>query len=171
MVTNNFWTYPLKLCQYLCNVYNTFAISIYHLCSHVWVPCSFPHFLQNRHLEFPVFLWSVCVGKPRHLFIYSQAKACRILVPWPRNKLVPSAVEVQSPNHWTVRDFPAKAFFFFFSSTSLLLPTHLPPPSCTHAQSCNPMDLSLPDSSVHGFFQARILKWVAISFSSQGIFN
>ena len=32
---------------------------------------------------------------------------------------------------------------FFFSSTSLLLPTHLPPPSCMHAQSCNPMDCSL----------------------------
>ena len=55
--------------------------------------------------------------------------------------------------------------FFFFSSTSLLLPTHLPPPSCTHAQSCNPMDFSPPDSSVHGFFQARILEWGAISFS------
>ena len=55
--------------------------------------------------------------------------------------------------------------FFFFSSTSLLLPTHLPPPSCTHAQSCNPMDCSPPGSSVHGLFQARILEWVAISFS------
>ena len=30
---------------------------------------------------------------------------------------------------------------------------------------CNPMDYSLPDSTVHGIFQARILKWVAISFS------
>ena len=55
--------------------------------------------------------------------------------------------------------------FFFFSSTSLLLPTDLPPPSCTHAQSCNPMDFSPPECSVHGFFQARILEWVAISFS------
>ena len=61
---------------------------------------------------------------------------------------------------------PSYFFFFFFSSTSLLLPTHLPPPSCTPAQSCNPMDFSPPDSSVHGFFQARILEWVAISFSS-----
>ena len=26
---------------------------------------------------------------------------------------------------------------------------------------CNPMDCSLPGSSVHGIFQARILKWVA----------
>ena len=54
---------------------------------------------------------------------------------------------------------------FFFSSTSLLLPTHLPPPSCMHAQACNPVDCSLPGSSVHGLSQARILGWVAISFS------
>ena len=30
---------------------------------------------------------------------------------------------------------------------------------------CNPMDCSLPGSSVHGIFQARILEWVDISFS------
>ena len=41
------------------------------------------------------------------------------------------------------------------------------------AQSCptlwDPMDCSLPGSSVHGIFQARVLQWVAISFS-RGIF-
>ena len=30
---------------------------------------------------------------------------------------------------------------------------------------CHPMDCSLPGSSVHGIFQARILEWVAIPFS------
>ena len=30
---------------------------------------------------------------------------------------------------------------------------------------CDPMDHSLPGSSVHGISQARILEWVAISFS------
>ena len=30
---------------------------------------------------------------------------------------------------------------------------------------CNPMDCSLPGSSVHGIFQGRVLEWVAISFS------
>ena len=30
---------------------------------------------------------------------------------------------------------------------------------------CNPMDYSPPNTSVHGVFQARILEWVAISFS------
>ena len=30
---------------------------------------------------------------------------------------------------------------------------------------CDPMDCSLPGSSIRGIFQARILEWVAISFS------
>ena len=30
---------------------------------------------------------------------------------------------------------------------------------------CNPMECNLPDSSVHGILQARILEWVAIPFS------
>ena len=32
---------------------------------------------------------------------------------------------------------------------------------------CDPMDCSLPGSSIHGIFQTRILKWVAISFSRE----
>ena len=37
-------------------------------------------------------------------------------------------------------------------------------------QSCptlqDPMDSSLPGSSIHGIFQARVLEWVAIAFST-----
>ena len=40
---------------------------------------------------------------------------------------------------------------------------------CSVAKSCltlyNPMDYSLPGSSVHGIAQARMLEWIAISFS------
>jgi len=40
---------------------------------------------------------------------------------------------------------------------------------CLVAQSgltlCDSLDCSLPGSSVHGVFQARILEWVATSFS------
>ena len=36
-------------------------------------------------------------------------------------------------------------------------------PSCPTL--CDPIDCSPPGSSVHGIFQARILEWVAISFS------
>ena len=31
---------------------------------------------------------------------------------------------------------------------------------------CDPMDCSLPGSSVHGIFQARVLEWGAIAFSN-----
>ena len=32
---------------------------------------------------------------------------------------------------------------------------------------CDPMDCSLPGSSVHGIFQKRVLEWVAIAFSKK----
>ena len=32
---------------------------------------------------------------------------------------------------------------------------------------CNPMDCSPPGSSIHGIFQARVLEWGAIAFSTQ----
>ena len=41
------------------------------------------------------------------------------------------------------------------------------------AQSCmmlhNPMDCSLPGSSTHGIFQARVLEWGAIAFSKPSV--
>ena len=37
--------------------------------------------------------------------------------------------------------------------------------SLSRVQLCNPVDCSLPGSSAHGILQARILEWVAISFS------
>ena len=44
------------------------------------------------------------------------------------------------------------------------------PPAAKSLQSCptlsNPVDCSLPGSSVHGILQARVLEWVAIAFSS-----
>ena len=36
---------------------------------------------------------------------FRPCRAARILVPWLGIELVPSAVEAQSPNHWTAREF------------------------------------------------------------------
>ena len=33
----------------------------------------------------------------------------------------------------------------------------------------DPMDYSLPGSSIHGIFQARVLEWVAIAFSKERV--
>ena len=65
--------------------------------------------------------------------------------------------------------------------TRALIPCMRAPPSSDHLSKapppseskvvqscptlCSPMDCSLPGSSVHGIFQARVLEWVAISFS------
>ena len=35
----------------------------------------------------------------------------------------------------------------------------------SHVRLCDPMNCSLPGSSVHGIIQARVLEWIAISFS------
>ena len=41
------------------------------------------------------------------------------------------------------------------------------------AQSCptlsDPIDCSLPGSSVHGIFQTRVLEWGSIAFSNEGL--
>ena len=59
-------------------------------------------------------------------------------------------------------------FYFCFYPTSFLL-LSLGLKWSEVAQSyptlCNPIDCSLPGSSIHGLFQARILEWVAILFS------
>ena len=50
--------------------------------------------------------------------------------------------------------FPSFIFHLYVCEVAQLCPTL-----------CDPMDCSLPHSFVHGIFQARVLEWVAISFS------
>ena len=58
-------------------------------------------------------------------------------------------------------------FFFFKKKTFGKLQSYSGFSRQVVSHSCNPTDCSLPGSSVHGISQARILEWVAISFSSQ----
>ena len=55
--------------------------------------------------------------------------------------------------------------------SGLLFPSPMHESESEVAQSCltlsNPMDCSLPGSSIHGDFQARVLEWVAIAFSDK----
>ena len=47
--------------------------------------------------------------------------------------------------------------------------------ACMRPQSCltlcDPMDCSLPGSSVHGIFQARILEWIVCICITDSLFN
>ena len=56
---------------------------------------------------------------------------------------------------------------YLLSKTGLpfFTPWHRAPLS--HVRLCNPMDCNPPDCSVHKILQARILEWVAISFSRE----
>ena len=71
---------------------------------------------------------------------------------------------------------PSCAWFLSWYSTFLELAgecNRLCVCAWVHAQSCltlcNPIDCSLPGSSVHGIFPTRILRWVAISSSGDPI--
>ena len=65
---------------------------------------------------------------------------------WER-KWFTQASHLSSRTHPSACDVKVKVFYAQFCPTL-----------------CNPMNYSLPGSSVHGIFQARTLEWVAISF-------
>ena len=48
--------------------------------------------------------------KKSPFFFWPFYTACRILVPWPRIKTVPPAVEAWSPNHQTTREVPKNIY-------------------------------------------------------------
>ena len=100
-----------------------------------------------HHVLFPVFRKKMPTFKRLYfLFIFlAVCTACGILLPGPGMKPAPPPVKAQSLKHRTYQSEN--------DVTQLCLTL------------CDPMDCSLPGSSVYGIFQARILEWVAISFS------
>ena len=75
---------------------------------------------------------------------------------WPRNWTRVSCIAGRSFTIWATREAHGleKRSEVKWSEVSQLCPTL-----------CNPMECSLPGSSIHEIFQARLLEWVAISFS------
>ena len=114
-----------------------------------------PGILQARTLEWVAisfsnaWKWEVKVKSLSHV---------RLLVsPWTAAHQAPPKL-----------DFPGKSnmlsrYYLIFTSLCFQSKHY-----CLHfvcATLCDSMDCSLPGSSAHGIFQARILEWVAISFS------
>ena len=87
-----------------------------------------------------------------------------------------SAVRVVSSAYLRLLIFPWQSWFLLvlhlarhFVWCSLLLLLLLL--SCfSHVRLYDPMDCSLPDSSIHGIFQARVLQWAAIAFSDDVLY-
>ena len=72
---------------------------------------------------------------------------------------------VHTLSSWHFRHLP---LIFWSSLTQFIYNLYLIWGEVAHSclTLCDPIDYSLPGSSVHGIFQARVLEWVAISFSS-----
>ena len=99
--------------------------------------------------------------------LYLQLSSLSLLSHFSRVRLcaTPEMAAFQAPptlglsrqEHWSGLPFPS--------------PMHESESESEVAQSCptlhDPMDFSLPGSSVHGIFQARVLEWGAIAFSEK----
>ena len=80
--------------------------------------------------------------------------------PWTMARQAPLSMGFSRQEYWSGLPFPSPVIKYEVSEVKLLIRVRL---------FCNPMDCSLPGSSIHGISQARVLEWVAISFSISGI--
>ena len=84
-------------------------------------------------------------------------QSCPTLVAlWTAAHQAPLFLGFSRQEHWSGLPFPSQCMKVKRESEVIQLCLTL----------CNPMDYSLPGSSVHGIFQARVLEWGAIAFSS-----
>ena len=85
---------------------------------------------------------------------FSRVRLCA--TPQTAAHQAPPSVRFSRREYWSGLPFPS--------------PMHERKSESEVIQSCltllDPMDCSLPGSSVHGIFQARVLEWVAIAFSN-----
>ena len=70
----------------------------------------------------------------------------------------PPSLGFSRQEHWSELPFPSPMHEKMKSESEVVQ-------SCLTL--CDPIDSSLPGSSVHGIFQARVLEWVAIVFYAQ----
>ena len=82
---------------------------------------------------------------------FSHVRLC--VTPQAAAHQAPLSLGLSRQEHWSVLPFPS---LMRESEVAQSCPTL-----------CDPMYCSLPGSSVHGIFQARVLKWGAIAFSKQ----
>ena len=86
---------------------------------------------------------------------FSHVRLC--VTPETAAHQAPPSLSFSSQEHWSGLPFPSP-MHESESEVAQSCPTH-----------SDPMDCSLPGSSVHGIFQARVLEWVAIAFFNLGL--
>ena len=115
--------------------------------------------LKLHYLKLSTFLGLLCLNRELLLLLLSRFSRIRLCA-------TPQMAAHQAPRPW---DSPGKNTGV---GCHFLLQCMKVKSECEVAQSCptlsDPMDCSLPGSSAHGIFQARVLEWVAIAFSVTG---
>ena len=97
----------------------------------------------------------------------------RLLCPWDspakNTGYMSSSRGSSQPRDWTCVSYFCIAGWFFTISATWEVPLNECEVKVTKScpTLCDPMDCSLPGSSIHGIFQARILEWIAV-YSSRG---
>ena len=76
-------------------------------------------------------------------------------IPWTTARLAPLSMGFSRQEYWSGLPFPSPVIKYEVSEIAQSGPIL-----------SDPMDCSLPGSSVHGIFQATVLEWVAIAFSA-----
>ena len=83
--------------------------------------------------------------------VKSLSRARLLATPWTAAHQAPPSLGFSRREHWSELPFPS--------------PMHESEVTQSCPTLCNPMDCSLPGSSILGIFQARVLEWFAIAFS------
>ena len=113
-----------------------------HWSSNYQLNNTFPEFINNVHMLLLLLLSR-----------FSRVRLCA--TPETAAHQAPPSLGFSRQEHWSGLPFPS--------------PMHGSESEREVAQSCptlsDPMDCSLPGSSVHGIFQARVLEWGVIAFS------
>ena len=94
---------------------------------------------------------------PKHyIYIYTHVRAC-LVTSVVSNSLcqAPLFMGLSRQEYWSGLPFPSPVIKREVSEVK----------SLSRVRLCDPMDCSLPGSSIHGILQARVLEWGAIAFS------
>ena len=105
--------------------------------------------LRMRWPKYWSFSFSIIPSKEHPGLISSHAQL--FATPWTAAHQAPLSMGFSRQGYWSGLPFPS---LMHESEVAQSCPTL-----------CDPMDCSPPGSSVHGISQARILEWVAISYS------
>ena len=101
--------------------------------------------------------WGLCLLLLLLLLLSNFSRVRLCATPETAAHEAPPSLGFSRQEHWSALPFPSPCMKVKSESEV--------------AQSCltlsDPMDCSLPSSSIHGICQARVLEWVAITFSAQ----